>query len=299
MRSAQAISAKEQARRLVLRKFAPGLPRKKATKAGKISSVGTKRIVEQHLKIYLDWRANNGLQLAQQDNRLQLCAYLEERAEVVRQATQNQSRNALQLAFGIRLPILHSQVETIRSRRSYTADEIARVIQHQSERNALATVIALGAGLRAHELATLRKADELSPSSHREWDPRRFLGLPDFRLYVVVGKGGLRRQVAIPKQLAEMLEQHRLPAPRTVNDRGIFYDLVYDIGFGQAFSQSFADASKAALGFSRGAHGLRHGYTKSRTNDLRRLGLTFAEAQSVVSQELGHFRPSITLAYYR
>ncbi len=291
--------AKQQAQRLVSRRFAPRLPRKIATSAGMITSLGTKRIVEQCAKIYLEWRSYNELPLGQQDNLIQLCAFLEERSEIVQQATLSQSRNSLQLLYGIKLPVIHSQIQTCRVRRSYEANEIAQVITHQSEKNALTTVIAYAAGLRAHEPATIRRLDELQPSSNREWDSRRFLGLGEIAMYIVTGKGGLRRQIALPQDLADMLERRRLKSPEQVVDRGIFYNRYYDIGFGQAFSQSFTDASKAGLRFSRGAHGLRHTYAKIRTQTLRALGLTLEQAQLIVSQELGHFRPSITIAYYR
>ncbi|WP_162888678.1 site-specific integrase [Dechloromonas sp. HYN0024] len=173
------------------------------------------------------------------------------------------------------------------------------MIRHQTEKNALSTVVAFSAGLRAHELATIRRANEIQPSPHRQWDSRRFNGQDNVQKYIVIGKGGLRREVALAKNLAEMLEFRRLEVPNKVVDREIFYNQYYDIGFGQAFSQSFTNASKTALGFSHGAHGLRHSYAKSRTKILCKLGLSFEEAQKVLSQELGHFRPDITLAYYR
>ena len=128
---------------------------------------------------------------------------------------------------------------------------------------------------------------------------RRFAGLDNVEIYIVTGKGGLRRQVALPDTLAKELECRRLETPERGVDREIFYDRYYDIGFGQAFSQSFTEASKAGLGFSHGAHGLRHAYAKTRTKTLRDLGFDLEQAQLIVSQELGHFRPSITIAYYR
>jgi len=264
-----------------------------------ITSLGTKRIVAQCVKNYVDWRIYNNLPPEQQDNRVQLVAYLSERAEFVRQATLNQNRNALMIAFGIKLPALRALVDTVLSRRSYTNSEVERVIQYQTPKNCLATLISLYAGVRAHELATLRRIDELPPSSHREWDAQLFFGLEGVAHYVVAGKGGLRRRVAIPTTLVNVLEPRRLTLPQRVTDRGIYYQRCYDLGFGQAFSQSFSAASKKALGFSHGAHGLRHSYAKNRTRTLRALGLPQETAQRIVSQELGHFRPDITLAYYR
>jgi integrase len=89
--------------------------------------------------------------------------------------------------------MIRSQIKTCRTSRSYSPDEIARVIEHQSEKNALSTLIAFFAGLRAHELATLRRSDESQPSARRQWDSRRFAGLNNVTIYIVTGKGGLPR----------------------------------------------------------------------------------------------------------
>ena len=89
----------------------------------------------------------------------------------------------------------------------------------------------------------------------------------DGAVYTVVGKGGLVREVLLPHRLAERLEERRLDAPAPVVDRGVRYLQRYDVGGGQAFSASFSHASMAALGKSRGAHGLRHGYAQSRMRE--------------------------------
>ena len=293
------VTIRKRAQRLVSKKFTAGLSRKVASQQGKITSQGTRRDLTDSLCVYLTWRACNGLRTEQQDNAAQIRTFLAERSEIVRQATLNQNRNALQLAFAIKLPMIRSQIKTCRTSRSYSPDEIARVIEHQSEKNALSTLIAFFAGLRAHELATLRRSDESQPSARRQWDSRRFAGLNNVTIYIVTGKGGLRRQVALPATLAKALECRRLETPQRVVDREIFYDRYYDIGFGQAFSQSFTEASKAGLRFSHGAHGLRHAYAKTRTKTLCERGFALEQAQLIVSQELGHFRPSITIAYYR
>ena len=117
-------------------------------------------------------------------------------------------------------------------------------------------------------------------------------------IYVVVGKGGLRRFVALPKYLSEALEKKRC-TPESVIDRQIEYKKIYAIGYGQAYSQSFTRASKKALNFSHGAHGLRHSYVKRRLSKLVDVGYSLSDSMLVISQELGHFRPLITMAYLR
>ena len=117
--------------------------------------------------------------------------------------------------------------------------------------------------------------------------------------YTVIGKGGLIREVRLPPYLAQALEQRRLPEPQRLTDRGIHYPQHYDLAGGQRWSNAFSAASQRALGWSRGGHGLRHRYAQERLDELQRTGLSQAQALETVSQEMGHFRPDITLVYLR
>ena len=121
----------------------------------------------------------------------------------------------------------------------------------------------------------------------------------DVRLYTVDGKGGLKREVALPLHLAEQLENCRLKKPERVTDRGVHCTQYYDLGGGQAWSQSFSAASKNELGWSTGAHGLRHGYAQDRVGELQGDGYGHDSALETVSQEMGHFRADITRVYLR
>ena len=103
----------------------------------------------------------------------------------------------------------------------------------------------------------------------------------------------------LPKHLAHALESVRLLKPKTVQDRGINYRQYYDLAGGVYFSLSFSKASRAVLGWSTGAHGLRHGYAQDRMSELLKIGFSRAERMGVVSQELGHFRPDIVTEYLR
>jgi len=285
--------------RTVRKKLRLGMPRKLARTQGYISSFGTARNYEQCLRQYRDWRDSNGLPVGEQDNFQQIAIYLDECSEFYSQSTLDQHRGALQLFFQHTLPRVISSLDTVLSTRAYSHGAVVKVIQRQREMNALSTLISHQTGVRAHELGTLRRGDEQRASATRNWDERRFVGMPNGRKYLVTGKGGLCREIWLPELLAVELENRRRPSPTRIVDRGIYYDSYYEIGIGQAFSQSFCTASKAALGFSTGAHGLRHSYVKHRTAKLVQLRYSFYEAQCIVSQEVGHFRPSITLAYYR
>ena len=235
----------------------------------------------------------------------QAIEYLEQRAGEVRQSTLDQERQAIQAMFvhvtdqlepGETLTVVKAEMPTVLESRIYTFEQVAYIASHQAEPNGLATQIAYAAGLRAHELLTLRPIEEQPPDPRPALDTK-FLGRPGER-YTVAGKGGLVREVSIPHHLAGQLEARRLDRSRLVIDRGVLYQQHYDIGGGNKWSSSFTTASKRNLGWSRGAHGLRHSYAQERMRELA-VHATWDKRLETVSQELGHFRPDITLTYLR
>ena len=239
-------------------------------------------------------------------------AYLRDRAAHVGQKTLDMERQAIQammvnvtgqLPPAATLPVVKS-VEPHRPKpRAYSPAQVRAVAARQDARNALATDIAHASGIRAHELLTLGRAEEQPPDDRRERshltgtaaEGMKFAGRNGV-IYTVVGKGGLVREVLLPRRLAERLEERRLNVAVPVVDRGVRYRQRYDIGGGQAFSASFSRASMEALGKSRGAHGLRHLYAQSRMRELMHHA-EYRLALAVVSEELGHLRADITRLY--
>ena len=296
--------AEKQAARAVTKRIAVGSARHSNRNDGKVHSFGTARAYQQALTSISKWlkeKFNN--QSLDRMTTEQAHQYLNERRVTVRQKTLDLDRQALQI-----LPRI-GKLERVRSRldpspmetggRAYTPAQVQMVVAAQSEYHSLATEIAHAAGLRGHELLTLRRADKREASTHREWLTERFEGRPGGVRYTVDGKGGLVREVALPEHLAERLEERRHEKPRTVMDRGIRYTQHYDLGGGLAWSRSFSAASKRALGWSTGGHGLRHSYAQERLGDLQRDGHTYDSALELVCQEMGHFRPDITEVYLR
>jgi len=271
---------------------------------GKRPSRGTVRGVRQYLTQIARHIAPDGLEL------LDLTpgkadAYLRSRAADLRQKALDGQRLALQkllvhvrglLPVGGRLDIVKSLLPTRKLGRAYATHQVPMVAARQTTRNALATLVAYAAGLRAHELLTLARPAERPPDV-RPARLEKFDGRPGTD-YTVVGKGGLVRLVRVSDDLAARLEERRLDDAVPVLDREIRYLARYDVAGGEAWSRSFSRASYAALGWSRGAHGLRHSYAQERMAELQRV-LPFEDALEVVSQELGHFRPSITREYLR
>ncbi len=233
-------------------------------------------------------------------------SYLEKRSESVRQSTLNLERQAIQalmtnvshqLESDQKLPTIKSEIDTVRVGRAYTPDQIDLICTSQSNKNALATRIAYAAGLRAHEIYTLRRVNE-RPADTRPVTEYKFKGREGIT-YTVHGKGGLIREVLIPKPLSQQLEALRLETPKLITDRKVHIQCHYDINGGQRWSSSFTKAAKRVLGWSEGAHGVRHAYAQERMDELQSRYLDREIALETVSQELGHFRPSITEVYLR
>lgn len=232
--------------------------------------------------------------------------YLQQRAEEVGQKQLDMERQAMQMMMRDltgqltpqqRLNVVTSEHQQILNSRSYQPVQVEMIVSAQRDPNALATQIAYAAGLRGHELLTLRPVTEREPSSRPALDTK-FQGR-DGERYTVQGKGGLVREVMLPRTLASQLEARRFASPQRVTDRSIHYAQHYDIAGGQRWAASFGKASQRALGWSAGAHGLRHSYAQERMHELQKSGLNRSLALTTVSQEMGHFRPEITEVYLR
>ena len=287
-----------QAEHAVARKLALGTGRHDHRNDGRIHSLGTARGYGQALKGFADYLREHRLGDLPSATDQEARQYLAERSHRVGQKTLDLDRQAIQMHLGLRLEVVRSDRESALSTRSYTPAQVARIASAQSETNGLATRLAYHAGLRAHELLTLRPAGERSASGHRQWSADRFAGREGVR-YTVVGKGGLVREVLLTRELAEAVEARRLEEPRLVVDRGVQYVQCYTIGGGRSWSQSFSSASRRELGFSNGGHGLRHSYVQERMDELQRRGMAYEQARATVAQEVGHFAGETTEAYLR
>ena len=287
-----------QAEHAVARKLALGTGRHDHRNDGRIHSLGTARGYGQALKGFADYLREHRLGDLPGATDQEARQYLAERSHQVGQKTLDLDRQAIQMHLGLRLEVVRSDRESALSTRSYTPAQVARIASAQSEANGLATRLAYHAGLRAHELLTLRPAGERSASGHRQWSADRFAGREGVR-YTVAGKGGLVREVLLTRELAAAVEARRLEEPRLVVDRGVQYVQCYTIGGGRSWSQSFSSASRRELGFSNGGHGLRHSYVQERMDELQRRGMAYEQARATVAQEVGHFAGETTEAYLR
>lgn len=286
-----------------------------------IKSVGTNRNYAQALKNFCDYLKSTVGKTA--DLRAatieQAQAYLQTRAAEVSQKTLDMDRQAIQKMMQVvgTLPpdeklkdpetgkIEKSEIKTELKPRSYTNEQVAAICDHQTEKYALSTQIAHAAGLRAHELFTIERADEKAATyrpnkqNERLYGQYKFEGREKYVSYVVTGKGGHVREIRLPRELADKLERRRFDEPHQVRDRRVIYYSKYDIAGGQKWSNSFSKASTKTLGWSNGAHGLRHSYAQDRMSELETRGHTHSESEAIVSLEMGHYRETITEVYLR
>ena len=297
-------SPKSQAKHAIKQKLAVGKSsHTEHGDDGKIHSLGTARTYADSLKGVAAFIRDHQLDPTGKGlaglSRQTATDYLEYRSQEVGQKQLDKDRQAIQMHLGIKLPVIKSEFDQVLQSRAYTSQQIQLVAGAQSPKHSLSTLLAADAGLRAHELLTLLPVRMRSPSAHRVWTDERFDGRKNTMRYTVVGKGGLVREVALSSDLAIQMERLRFSEPRKVMDREIFYEQFYDIGGGKQWSDSFSKAAQRELCWSAGAHGLRHTFAQERMRTLQSNGFAYDQALSIVSQEMGHFRPEITEVYLR
>lgn len=172
--------------------IAHGAARHDSRSDGLIHSIGTERNYRQALAGAQAWLDSVKGGDVKQITPAVAMEYLCMRAAMISQKSLDLDRQALQAVTGTKL----ERVKAHRAggplaagTRAYSPAQVKEIVARQSERYALATAIAHAAGLRAHELLTIRPVEERGASTHREWSANRFQGR-EGRVYTVVGKGG-------------------------------------------------------------------------------------------------------------
>lgn len=282
---------------------AHGQSRRELRGTEKINSIGTERTTAEALAGVARWMQAQGWRHAvNQITARQAYHFLRARAQEVTQRTLDKERRALERVLSRSLERIESTRQAGRlgvQQRHYTRAQIEMIANAQTESNAIATRLAFASGLRACELATLARVDELPlPTRARRRDDLH--AGRDGVVMAVVGKGGLVRHVVVPHDLVAQLEARRLDAPRIVHDRGVERFQRYAIGAGNSWSKSFSDASTRVLGWSVGGHTARHDFARERMNELQALHrYSERDAKEIVAQEVGHWSARTTDTYLR
>lgn len=266
-----------------------------------VTSVGTARNHTDALKLVGDWllefKGKHLKNMSEDDAAEYLCL----RALSVGQSGVDLSRQAINfhLLYEDPIPFIPSVIHHKLTDRAYTPGQIDLLLQEAKPRLRRSIVLAVNAGLRAHELITIALPCDLPESPRQGWVADRFSGRQEDAEFVVHGKGGLHRAARLsPEEACELMDQLR-PHAVTVVDRKVRHTSHFDLLGGSNFSSQFSRLSMALFGFSHGAHGLRHSFAQARLHELMCTGLTYAVALNVLSNELGHFANSNTFAYLR
>jgi integrase len=265
-----------------------------------VTSILTEKAHVQSLTSVASWLHDTTGKHLKNIKKVDAEAYLSERARTHRQSSVSLTRQAINLHLLPHDPLqfVPSSIPTELKDRAYTSAEIAFLSECARPELALSLALCANAGLRGMELLTLASPDQLSMSD-RDWSSDRFCGREDDARFVVWGKGGLHREVRVSPNLAESLKGHQRDSKVTVSHRGAHLPSYFDLLGGHQFSQEFGRLSKEVLGFSHGAHGLRHSFAQRRRLELLCVGLSMETVILTISQELGHFHTKNTMAYLR
>lgn len=292
-------SPDNQAKHLVIKKVMHGRSRHGLQKEqlGFISSVSTENKYRGNVKRFLEWLQSR--KMSSKDVTEQTATeFLNHISERCVQKTIDGYRQAFDIVFSMKLPYVVSEISSFLLPRAYRIEQIEMLAQCATEGMNLPILICAHGGLRASELDTISRPDEID-EDHRAWLEERFYGREEEIEYVVIGKGGLRRKIRLSPELSAKLEKTRLEMPIIKRQRGINYTKRYSLIGGHSFSLKFSRLSQDLLGWSTGGHGLRHHYAKRRMITLQSAGFFYDDALRIVSQELGHFSTANTLTYMR
>jgi integrase len=293
---------KTAAKKIVISNTQHGLSRHKFPELAmkKVSGVLTEIAHVSALTGYARWLLQTRGKHLKHATSVDAQQYLEFKASNHSQSTVSLARQSINFHILPNTPIafISSNVPTEPKNRAYTMKQIDLLVDSASPALGMSILIAADAGLREMELITICESSFLKESG-RDWKSERFTGRHNDEIFVVRGKGGLHRQVRLNKGLAVKLRSLRRPVAVQVNHRGAHLVSHFELIAGHQLASQFGRLSKAVLGFSHGAHGLRHTFAQRRRNELICSGFSLVEAVVILSQELGHFSIKNTLAYLR
>lgn len=266
----------------------------------KVTSVVTEKAHVSALTGYSKWMGTNGGKHLKRSSPADAMQFLKARAMICKQSTIDLDRQAINLHLHSDHPLgfVASQVPTVPLNRAYTPKQIDLLVESAEEDLGFSISLANDGGFRGMELITVADPADLKPSK-RDWSAHLFCGREDAMPFVVHGKGGLEREVRVSKKWAGKLAPLARHEPWTVLHRGAHLISRFNLMGGHEFSIKFGKLSMKVLGFSFGAHGLRHSYAQRRRDEIMCCGFSFDQALVILSQELGHFHIKNTLAYLR
>lgn len=296
-KKAKRVGAGALARRLTAGVTRHGTTKRQPGSDQVIRSVGTERVTRAGIKLYIRWLRSKGKDWHEQTMD-DVTDYLDYRATRVEQTTLDGDRLALSRVLREKIQYVVSCLPRDRPPRALQPIHVEALLLSAHEDLRLSIELCLRSGLRAMELLTLAPTNLLSEDT-RPWHPMRFHGRDNYRYFTVVGKGQLKRLVAVPPEIADRLDAKRLVRPERFTDRECHGIRYFDLVGGHEASYRFSKLSLETLGFSTGLHGLRHTFSQTRVVELQLAGVAWKEAVRALSCELGHFSTANTMTYLR
>lgn len=268
---------------------------------GVVTSVLTEKVHVSALTKFAEWLLDLKGKHLKNACRQDAFDYLEERALTRRQSTVDLDRQAMNMHLGFdkSLAFLAAKIATVEEDRAYTREQIELLVAEAEDDLALSIRLACEAGLRGMELITLSTPELMLPSDRATWSSDRFAGRQGDVRFVVHGKGGLRREVRLSPELSQLVRARQRREPVRVSHRGAHLTSCFDVRGGHKFAVEFSSHSLRVLGFTHGAHGLRHSFAQRRRIELLCAGFPVKKMLLILSQELGHFHTQNTLTYLR
>lgn len=290
------------AKKIVITNTQHGLSRHKSPDKAKtkVCSIMTEAAHMSSLTVFSRWLLDRNNKHLKNSNSKDAKQYLEYKATCTRQSTVSLARQAINLHLlqDDPIPFVRSQISTTPKNRAYTRQQISLLVEMATPELGLSILLAADAGLREMELVSIAEVSDLEESD-RPWLSERFTGRERDHRFVVHGKGGLLREVRLKQELAALMRSHSRPTWVQVAHRGAHLISHFDLVSGHMFASQFGRLSKRVLGFSNGAHGLRHSFAQLRRNELLCCGFSLEKSVLILSEELGHFSIKNTLAYLR
>ena len=180
--------------------LALGSPRHGNYSDGKIHSLGTARNYQQSLSMFYRWLQDRKLGDLSTATADQAVDWLNKRSGQVSQKTLDLNRQAIQYLMTqttgdrVRFERIKSSYTTGRKlaeeARAYSGAQLEEVCARLSVRSALSAKLCFAAGLRAHEVVTLRPIGEQPSNTHREWSKELFKGRKGALYTVVLARVG-------------------------------------------------------------------------------------------------------------
>ena len=173
-------------------------------------------------------------------------------------------------------------LERFNGTRAY-ADPNALIGKISNDTYNLAASIQHESGARVYEASKI-DADQLSG---RGTDPHTGKEVGFVRLDPADTKGGKGRMISVSPETYSRLEGH-------ISEHGVFRVRDPD-----SYRNAIERAAAASNQEYTGSHGLRWNYAQERVEELQRAGLTYDQAISQTSWDMGHERADITEHYLR